>query len=177
MFKIFRKNCCGLNVHKTWIYACIGITYQNSLTSYKEARFPKGSGSLLTGFHLIPAQMCVWNQPESIGFPCLISWRKPAMLFWLIQNTPNRKKATRQIEMMPSGSVTLFMCDMIKPSFIPPVDIRQLRDLMRYRENLTNCITREKNRASNCLTVSNLKLDDVLSDVFGKSARPSSSDS
>ncbi len=26
MFKIFRKNCCGLDVHKTWIYACIGIT-------------------------------------------------------------------------------------------------------------------------------------------------------
>ena len=25
-FKIFRKNCCGLDVHKTWIYACIGIT-------------------------------------------------------------------------------------------------------------------------------------------------------
>ena len=60
------------------------------------------------------------------------------------------------------------MCDMIKPSFIPPEDIRQLRDLMRYRAKLTNMITGEKNRASNCLTVSNLKLDDVSSDVFGK---------
>lgn len=42
---------------------------------------------------------------------------------------------------------------------------------MRYREKLTNCLTGEKNRAQNCLTVSNLKLDDVFSDVFGKSAR------
>lgn len=65
----------------------------------------------------------------------------------------------------------LFMCDMIKPSFIPPPDIRQLRDLMRYRVKLTNMLTGEKNRALNCLTVSNLKLDDVFSDVFGKSAR------
>ena len=65
----------------------------------------------------------------------------------------------------------LFMCDMIKPSFIPPADIRHLRDLMRYRSKLTNMITGEKNRALNCLTVSNLKLDDVFSDVFGKSAR------
>ena len=32
-------------------------------------------------------------------------------------------------------------------------------------------ITGEKNRAQNCLTVSNLKLDDVFSDVFGKSSR------
>ena len=65
----------------------------------------------------------------------------------------------------------LFMCDMIKPSFIPPPDIRHLRDLMRYRVKLTNCLTGEKNRAQNCLTVSNLKLDDVFADVFGKSAR------
>lgn len=63
------------------------------------------------------------------------------------------------------------MCDMIKPSFIPPPDIRQLRDLIRYRVKLTNMITGEKNRALNCLTVSNLKLDDVFSDVFGKSSR------
>lgn len=42
---------------------------------------------------------------------------------------------------------------------------------MRYRVKLTNCLTGEKNRAQNCLTVANLKLDDVFSDVFGKSAR------
>ena len=65
----------------------------------------------------------------------------------------------------------LFMCDMVKPSFIPPADIRQLRDLMRYRFKLTNMIVGEKNRAHNCLTVSNLKLDDVFADIFGKSAR------
>lgn len=65
----------------------------------------------------------------------------------------------------------LYMCDMVNPSFIPPPDIRQLRDLMRYRSKLTNIMTSEKNRALNCLTVSNLKLDDVFSDVFGKSSR------
>ena len=65
----------------------------------------------------------------------------------------------------------LYMCGMVKPSFIPPPDIRQLRDLMRYRMKLTNMLTGEKNRAQNCLTVSNLKLDDVFSDVFGKSSR------
>ena len=33
-FKIFRKNCCGLDVHKTRIYACIGITDPNNRTEY-----------------------------------------------------------------------------------------------------------------------------------------------
>lgn len=38
-FKIFHKNCCGLDVRKTWIYACIGITDTNNRTEYKQARF------------------------------------------------------------------------------------------------------------------------------------------
>ena len=46
MFKIIRKNCCGLDVHKTWIFACIGITDANGLTDYKEARFSSFSKGL-----------------------------------------------------------------------------------------------------------------------------------
>ena len=46
MFKIFRKNCCGLDVHKTWIYACIGITDANSRTEYFQARFSSFSKGL-----------------------------------------------------------------------------------------------------------------------------------
>ena len=65
----------------------------------------------------------------------------------------------------------LYMCGMVKPSFISPADIRELRDLVRYRFKLTCMIIGEKNRAQNCLTVSNLKLDDVFSDVFGNSSR------
>ena len=42
----------------------------------------------------------------------------------------------------------LFMCDMIKPRFIPPPDIWQLRNLMHYHTKLTNMITVEKNLAS-----------------------------
>ena len=45
----------------------------------------------------------------------------------------------------------LYMCGMVKPSFIPPADIRELRDLVRYRFKLTCMITGEKNRAQNCL--------------------------
>ena len=52
----------------------------------------------------------------------------------------------------------LFMCDMIKPSFILPADIHHLQDLVRYRFKLTCMITCGKNRVQNCLTVSNLKL-------------------
>jgi transposase len=64
----------------------------------------------------------------------------------------------------------LFKCDLVRSSFIPPPDIRQLRDLCRYHVKLTGFATGEKNRAQNCLTMCNFKLDDVFTDVFGKSA-------
>jgi len=64
----------------------------------------------------------------------------------------------------------LFKHDLVRGSFIPPPDIRQLRDLCRYWCKLTSYTTGEKNRAQNCLTVSGFKLDDVFSNVFGKSA-------
>lgn len=64
----------------------------------------------------------------------------------------------------------LFKHDLVRGSFIPPSDIRQLRDLCRYWCKLSAHMTGEKNRAQNCLTVSNFKLDGVFSNVFGKSA-------
>ena len=45
-FKIFRFNCCGLDVHKTWIFACIGLTDANGRTEYKEKRFSSFSRGL-----------------------------------------------------------------------------------------------------------------------------------
>lgn len=64
-----------------------------------------------------------------------------------------------------------YMYDMVKLPFIPPADICELRELVRYRFKLTYMIIGEKNRAHNCLTVSNLKLDNIFSDIFDESTR------
>lgn len=174
MFKIFRKNCCGLDVHKTWIYACIGITDPNGRTQYQQARFSSFSKGLRELSHWLAKYNCTEVCMESTG-------KYWIPVFNILEQTCSVTLAHPQYTKPQKGNKTdrkdarwicdLFMCDMIKPSFIPPPDIRQLRDLMRYRVKLTNMLTGEKNRALNCLTVSNLKLDDVFSDVFGKSAR------
>ena len=67
--------------------------------------------------------------------------------------------------------VDLFKYGLVEPSFIPPEDIRQLRDLMRYRNKLVNTKTGEKNRFQNSLTVSNIQIANVVSDVFGKTSQ------
>lgn len=174
MFKIFRHNCCGLDVHKTWIYACIGITDSNSRTEYQEARFSAFSQGL--------RQLSDWLQSHSCFEVCMESSGKYWIpVFNVLESTCNVTLAHPKYTKPQKGNKTdrkdakwicdLFMCDMIKPSFIPPASIRHLRDLMRYRRKLTNMLAGEKNRAQNCLTVSNFKLDDVFSDVFGKSSR------
>jgi len=70
MFKIFRKNCCGLDIHNTWIYACIGMTIPNGLTEYKQARFSsfsKGLGELAAWLAKHSVPKFVWNLPASIA--------------------------------------------------------------------------------------------------------------
>ena len=173
MFKIFRNNCCGLDVHKTWIYACIGITDPNGRTEYKQARFSSFSNGL--------RELAAWLAKYSCTEVCMESTGKYWIpVFNILEKSCSVTLAHPKYTKPQKGNKTdrkdakwicdLFMCDMIKPSFIPSPEIRQLRDLVRYRVKLTNMLTGEKNRAQNCLTVSNFKLDDVFSDVFGKAA-------
>ena len=60
---------------------------------------------------------------------------------------------------------------MLRPSFVPPKPIRQLRDLTRYRIDLVGARTAEKNRVEKLLEDACIKLSVVASDIFGVSGR------
>ncbi len=174
-FKILKNNCCGLDVHKTWIFACIGITDSHSRTEYKQARFSSFSKGL--------KELCDWLAKYNCTDVCMESTGKywiPVFNIleknniWITLSHPKYtkpQKGNKTDRKDAKWICDLYMCGMVKPSFIPPADIRELRVLVRYRYKLTCMVTGEKNRAQNCLTVSNLKPDDVFSDVFGKSSR------
>lgn len=162
-----------MDVHKNFLVACIAITDDKGVTTYKSKRFSTYSCSLRecrdwllkynckdvcmesTGKYWIP----IYNILES---DCNIVLAHPKYVK-AIRGKKTDKKDAKWI-------ADIFKHDLVNGSFIPPADIRQLRDLMRYRYKLTNFTTGEKNRAQNCLTVSNLKLDAVFSDVFGKAS-------
>lgn len=172
MLKIVYPICCGLDVHRDFVYACIATT-ENGITTYKSHRFStftKGLRELLswlfqnnccdvcmesTGKYWIP----IYNILES---DCKIVLAHPKYVK-AIRGKKTDKKDAKWI-------ADIFKHNLVSGSFIPPADIRQLRDLVRYNVKLTNYTTGEKNRAQNCLTVSNLKLDSVFSDVFGKAS-------
>jgi transposase len=60
---------------------------------------------------------------------------------------------------------------MIRPSFVPPAPVRQLRDMTRYRIDLVGERTREKNRVEKLLADAQIQLSVVASDIFGVSGR------
>ena len=95
-FKILKNNCCGLDVHKTWIFACIGITDSHSRTVYKQARFSSFTKGL--------QELCNWLAKYNCNDVCMESTGKYWIgLLFLIPNIPNLKKVTRRIVRMPSG--------------------------------------------------------------------------
>ena len=60
---------------------------------------------------------------------------------------------------------------MLRPSFVPPPEIRRLRDLTRYRADLVGVRTAEKQRVEKLLEDAQIKLSVVASDIFGVSGR------
>ena len=172
--KIVYKICCGIDVHKTFVVACIASTNSKGVTTYESHRFStytKGLKELLqwlldhnckdvcmesTGKYWIP----IYNILEK---ECSVVLAHPKYVK-AIRGKKTDKKDAKWI-------ADLFKHDLVAGSFMPPADIRQLRDLMRYRSKLTNFRSSEKNRLQNCLTVSNIQLGNVVSDTFGKSAQ------
>jgi hypothetical protein len=107
-------------------------------------------------------------------------WRPPFYLFeahgldpWLVnakdvKHLPGRPKSDRLD--------AVWLCkvaerQMLRPSFVPPADIRRLRDLTRYRIDLVGVRTAEKSRVEKLLEDACIKLSVVASDIFGVSGR------
>ena len=173
MLKIVYPNCCGIDVHKTFVVACIASTDDKGITTYQTKRFSTYTKNLRELAKWLEGNNCKDVCMESTGkywhpvynileTSCNVVLAHPKYLK-AIRGKKTDKKDARWI-------AEVFKHDLVSGSFIPPAKIRELRDLMRYHSKLTNYTTGEKNRAQNCLTSSNIQLDHAFSDVFGKSA-------
>lgn len=67
--------------------------------------------------------------------------------------------------------VKLLRCGLIEGSYVPPIEIRELRDLTQCRKKLVHDATAEKNRIHKLLQDANVKLTTHMSDTFGSSGR------
>ena len=167
MLKIVYPICCGIDVHKGFIVACIATTNDCGVTTYKSKRFSTFTNDLRRCAAWLSENHCKDVCMESTGKYWIPVYNILETTCTIVLAHPKYVKAIRGKKTDKKDAkwiADIFKHDLVSGSFIPPADIRQLRDLMRYHWKLTNFT------AQNCLTVSNIKLDDVFTDVFGKAA-------
>ena len=173
MLKIVYPICCGLDVHRDFVYACIATTV-NGVTTYKSHRFSTFTKGLRELLSWLLASNCKDVCMESTGKYWIPVYNILETDCKIVLAHPKYVKAIRGKKTDKKDAqwiADLFKHDLVASSFIPPLKIRQLRDLFRYRMKLTQLQVSEKNRYQNCLTWSNLQIASVVSDVFGKSAQ------
>jgi transposase len=171
--KIVYPICCGIDVHKSFVVACIAATDDKGVTTYRRRRFSTFTRDLRLLAEWLSANNCRDVCMESTGKYWVPVYNILEATCKVVLAHPKYVKAIRGKKTDARDArwiADIFKHDLVAGSFIPPFEIRQLRDLMRYRVKSAGFSVGEKNRAQNCLTVSNIKLDDVFSDVFGKSA-------
>ncbi len=171
--KIVRHNCCGMDVHKNIIVATIGITDSNGITNYIQEEFSTLNPDLIRLKDWLLSHGCTEVCMESTGKYWIPIFNILEDCIDVNLTHPKYVKAIKGKKTDKKDSkwiCDLYKHDLIKFSFIPPKEIRALREICRYRYKLICMRSSERNRYQNCMTVSNIGLASVLSDPFGKTA-------
>ena len=171
--KVVYQTCCGVDVHKSFLVATIIKTTSGVQPSYQKKRFSTFNNSIL--------EFKKWLLDNSCRDICMESTGKYWIpVFNLLEDEINVTIANPKWVKAVKGNKDdtkdskwigdLFRLGLVPGSYIPCKEIRILREFTRYRYKLTSCRSSEKNRFQNALTVCNIALDSVVSDIFGKSA-------
>ena len=174
-------NCCGMDVHKDTVVACIiksdpstpAVNVKDEVT--KEIKV----------FGTFPddlAQLKAWLESEDCRYVAMES----TGVYWQpiyealedahdgkadikivnarhMKNVPGKKTDIKDSEWI----ALLLRAGLLLGSFIPPQEIRELRQLTRYRKNIVQDVNTQKNRIEKTLQQAGFKLSTFLTDIFG----------
>lgn len=168
--EIVYERCCGMDIHKSLVVACV-------MKGGKKGTEIKSFDTMTDGL----LQMCVWLKEQQVQMVAMEStgsyWKPifnileieeiPAILVNAheIKNLPGRKTDVKDSEWIAD----LLKHGLLKPSFVPKRDMRELRELVRYRKSVIEERAREYNRIDKVLQGANIKLSSVASKVETKS--------
>lgn len=169
------RKCAGLDVHQETIVACV-LKGELDKKPQSEIRTFGTYTKDLEDLHqwLIEEEVeqvamestgvfwkCVWNIIEDEKYEIKLANAKD------IKNKPGRKTDVKDSQWIAE----LLRCGLIEGSFVPDVEIRELRELTRYRRKIIQQASAEKNRIHKILQDANIKLTTDLSDIFGDTGR------
>ena len=168
--EVVYRCCCGIDVHKKVIVACLVNGGEQELRE-----FGTTTSEIKTLANWLTESGCEMIAMESTG----VFWKPLYNLFELMdldamivnaahmKALPGRKTDVKDAEWIAD----LLRHGLLKASYIPNREQRELREITRYRKSLTEERCREVNRLQKILEGANIKLDSVVKDITGKSAR------
>jgi transposase len=172
--EILYERCCGLDVHKRTVVACLLMPGPAGTPSKQIRTFGTMTRDLLALSGWLAEAGCTHVAMEATG----VFWKPIYNLledrFALvvvnaqhIKAVPGRKTDVRDAEWIAD----LLRHGLLRPSFIPERPQRELRELTRYRTTLIQERAHEVNRLQKVLEGANIKLSSVATDILGKSGR------
>jgi transposase len=171
--RVIYERCCGLDVHKRTITACV-LKWLGGEWQKEIRQFGTMTKDLLALSDWLVGEGCTHVAMESTG----VYWKPiynilEGQLELLVVNAqhlkavPGRKTDVRDAEWIAE----LLAHGLLRGSFVPPPRVRELRELTRYRTSLVCDCARTINRLQKVLEGANIKLASVVSDIRGVSAR------
>jgi transposase len=166
---------CGLDVHQATVVACL-LRIRNDGKVQKQVRtFGTTTRELVQLRAWLLAEGCTHVAMESTG----VYWKPVCAVLEgdeldiLVANAQQVKKVPgRKTDVKDAEWIADLLCHgLLRASFVPPLPIRELRDLTRYRRKLIESRSAERNRLLKLLESANVKLASVATDVFGLSGR------
>jgi transposase len=167
--------CCGLDIHKRTVVACVLLTSPNGHVQREVRTFGTMTTDLLALSDWLTQCAVTQIAMESTG----VFWRPVFNLLEdagrtlvLVNPQPSKAVPGRKTDVKDSE----WLADRVRhglvpPSFIPPAPIRELRELTRHRKALIYQRTQEVNRLQQVLEGATSKLAAVATSMLGKSAR------
>lgn len=168
------ERCCGLDVHKDTVVACVRTPGKGGKRTQETRTFGTMTVDLLALRDWLVAMGVTLVGMESTGvyWKCVFYLLEDAAECWVLnarhlRNVPGRKTDVADAEWI----CQLVEHGLVRPSFVPPKEIRELRDLTRYRKAQIDERGREAQRLDKVLQDAGVKLSSVASDILGKSGR------
>ena len=166
------ERCAGLDIHQASVVACVLVgppgckprkEVRSFGTSTRELEALRAWLEELGVTHVgMESTGVYWKPVHAVlegGFGLIVGNAHH------IKAVPGRKTDVKDAEWLAD----LVRHGLIKPSFVPPPPIRELRDLVRLRRSLTEARSTERDRTLELLETANIKLASVASEVFGVS--------
>jgi len=172
--EILHPRCCGLDVHKKSVVACLRLVGPGTKVHSEVRTFSAMTDDLLALADWLRGHEVTHVAMESSG----VYWKPVYNLlegdFQLIlvnaaqiKNLPGRKTDVQDAEWIAD----LLAHGLLRGSYVPDQETREGRELVRYRKSLVRQRTAEVNRLHKVLEGANIKLGSVVTDITGQSGR------